>query len=71
MSAGHALRFLRSGGKLVAIMSPSWQHRQDKLSRHFRNVVERSGGTVERLPSGSFKVSGTSVETVLLTIPAP
>lgn len=67
----HALRFLRSGGKLVAIMSPSWQHRQDKLSRHFRSVVERSGGTVERLPSGSFKVSGTSVETVLLTIPAP
>lgn len=64
----HALKFLKEGGKLVAIMSAGVEFRQDKKAAGFRELVERMGGTIERLPDDSFKESGTSVNTVLVTI---
>lgn len=64
----HALKFLKEGGKLVAIMSAGVEFRQDKKARGFRDMVERLGGTIERLPDDSFKESGTSVNTVLVEI---
>lgn len=64
----HALGFLKPGGRLVAIMSAGVTFRQDKRTTEFRDMVERMGGTIEPLPEGSFKSSGTMVNTVIVTI---
>jgi len=65
----HALKFLMSGGILVAVMANSVIWRENKLTSDFREVVYSSGGTIEKLPDGSFKDSGTMVGTVIVTIP--
>lgn len=65
----HALRFLKPEGRLVAIMAAGVEFRQDKLATGFRALVEERGGEIERLPEGSFKDSGTGVNTVVVTIP--
>ncbi|PSS62481.1 SAM-dependent methyltransferase [Ensifer sp. NM-2] len=66
----HALRFLKPGGRLVAIMSAGVMFRENKLSSEFRDLVEQSSGSIERLPEGAFKASGTSVNTCIVTINA-
>lgn len=66
----HALGMLKPGGRLVAIMSAGVTFRQDRRTAAFRALVESRGGTVDALPAGSFKVSGTEVSTVLVVIDA-
>lgn len=66
----HAHKFLRGGGKLVAIMSASVMFRDNKLTSDFRDFVSAHGGTIDRLPEGSFKESGTGVNTCVVTIQA-
>jgi len=63
----HALRFLKPGGRLVAVMSAGVTFRSDRLTTEFRAEIERRGGTIEALPEGAFKSSGTGVYTVLVT----
>jgi len=60
----HARKFLKPGGKLVAIMSAGVEFRQDKLTQEFRGSVT----SIEKLPEGSFKESGTMVNTVYVVI---
>jgi predicted RNA methylase len=60
----HALKFLRPGGRLVAIMSAGVAFRDDALARDFRALCD----TIEALPDGAFKQSGTMVRTVVVTI---
>jgi hypothetical protein len=55
---------------LVALMPSGVTFRQDTAHQEFRNMIMGAGGTITPLPSGSFKVSGTGVETVLVTIDA-
>lgn len=64
----HAFKFLKPGGRLVAIMSPSWRHQERTKAREFRTWFEQVGGEVEELPADSFKSSGTSVNTVMVVI---
>jgi predicted RNA methylase len=65
----HALRFLKPGGLLVAVMS--WAvTQQTSRTAAFRALVEARGGAVEAVPQGAFAESGTDVDTVLVTIPA-
>jgi len=66
----HALKFLKSGGRLVAIMPSGVTFRDDALTRDFRSIVEQRGGHIEALPDASFKQAGTMVGTVLVMIPA-
>jgi predicted RNA methylase len=66
----HALLFLKPGGKLVSVMSASVGFRENKLTTQFRDLVAARGGTIEKLPHGAFKESGTMVNTVIVTIPA-
>lgn len=66
----HALRFLKPGGLLVAVMSLAVAHRVGGLAAKLRHLVEQRGGTVETVKAGAFKESGTSVPTLLVTIPA-
>ncbi len=67
----HALRFLKPSRSslLVAIMSAGVTFRQDALARSFRDLVAARGGEVDPLPDDSFRPAGTSVRTVLVTIP--
>ena len=65
----HAYRFLKPGGLLVAIMSAGVTFREDRKTRDFRNFVEKLGGTIEGLPAGSFKSSGTMVNACIVTMP--
>lgn len=67
----HALRFLKPGGRLVAIMSAGVTFRQGQVATRFREMVEERGGFIEPLPPGTFKESGTGVNTVLVVIDAP
>ena len=64
----HALGFLKPGGRLVAIMGAGVTFRQDKRTTDFRELVQSMGGTIEPLPEGSFKSSGTMVNTVIVVI---
>lgn len=65
----HAFDFLKSGGRLVAIMSSGVAHRSDSLALNFRALVANNGGHIEENPAGSFKVSGTMVGTVTVVLP--
>lgn len=64
----HALKFLKPGGRLVAVMPPSFTYRTDRLSEEFNSVLRQYGATLAPLPDASFKSSGTLVSTVLVTI---
>lgn len=64
----HAWKFLKPYGRLVAIASASVMFRDDKIGESFRKHVEDVGGTIDPLPAGSFKESGTMVNTVLVTL---
>lgn len=66
----HAATFLKPGGRLVAIMSAGMRFRENKLTRDFRAWLDDHGGTIEDLPSGSFKSSGTMVNTCIVTMEA-
>lgn len=62
----HARQFLKPGGKLVAIMSAGVAFREDKLAADFRAQCD----SIEHLPDGAFKESGTGVRTVVVTMRA-
>lgn len=64
----HAFEFLRQGGRLVSIMSAGVSFRHDHKTEDFRQFVYEHDGSIEALPEGSFKVSGTMVNTVLVTV---
>lgn len=64
----HALKFLKPGGKLAAIMAAGVEYREDRQTVAFRTLVERMGGRFRDLPPGSFAESGTNVNTVILTL---
>lgn len=66
----HALKFLKPCGLLVSVMSASVTFRDNRLTQEFRDLIRERGGDIEALPEGSFKSSGTSVNTVIVTIPA-
>lgn len=66
-----AFRALRPGGMLAAIMSGGTRFRSDKRTSAFRAIVQEVNGNIEPLPPGSFKASGTMVNTVFVTMRRP
>jgi len=64
----HALTFLKPDGLLVAVMSAGVLFRENRLTTEFRDLVYARGGRFEELPNGSFKESGTMVNTVIAVI---
>lgn len=64
----HAFKFLKPGGRLVAIMGAGVTFRTNRKTVAFRAFVAQAGGTIEPLPEGTFKVSGTAVNTVLVVL---
>ena len=66
-----AFHLLAPGGRLVAIMSPSWTFGQQKKQEAFRQLVEEhSWRPPEKIEEGAFKKSGTNVRTVMVFLQA-
>jgi len=66
----HAFSFLKPGGTLISIMSAGVVFRMNKRTVEFRDMVEKYG-EMERLEEGSFKESGTGVNTVVVKLRKP
>jgi predicted RNA methylase len=62
----HALRFLRPGGVLAAVMGGGIEFRTDRAARKIRNLADG----IMPLPGGSFHESGSDIETTLVVIRA-
>jgi len=67
----HAARFLKPGGKLVAIMAAGVEFRDNAKAVAFRALHARMGGSFLDLPAGSFAESGTMVNTIIAEMHAP
>ncbi len=63
----HALKCLKPNGRLVSVMSAGIVFRENKKTAEFREIVDRYG-FIERNPEGSFKVSGTMINTVIVGV---
>lgn len=63
-----ALSLLKPDGILVAIMSPHWTFASDAAAQAFRGLVNDHSHDWTPLPEGSFRASGTNVNTGFLTI---
>jgi phospholipid N-methyltransferase len=67
----HAYKFLKPGGRIVAVLGEGAFFRSDRKATEFREWLEAVGGECEKLPAGSFEASGTGVNTRLVVIDAP
>jgi predicted RNA methylase len=74
----HAVKFLKPGGILVAIMSAGAEFRDDAKTVAFREMCEHmrpSAYACDRqwhdLPAGSFKEAGTNVNTCIVVLRKP
>lgn len=65
----HALKFVKPGGRLVAVMGAGVTFHKVKVAVEFRQLVEDRGGEIVLLPQDAFKTSGTSFRTVIVVIP--
>lgn len=54
--------------KVVAVASAACLFRTDAVYRQLRELIGQYGGTITELPEGSFKESGTAVNTVLIEV---
>ncbi len=64
----HAFKFLKPGGKLVAIMARGFLFGEQKKRSAFRSKVVDIGRLLTELPEGTFKESGTMVATVVIEL---
>jgi type I restriction-modification system DNA methylase subunit len=63
-----AFDMLVPGGKLASVMSAGVKFRDDRIGREFRDFVKSHNGRIIDLPEGSFKESGTGVNTVIVVM---
>lgn len=66
----HALRFLKPGGRLVAVMSAHTEFAETRKATAFRAHIKKLGGRFADLPRNSFSSVGTNVNTILLKVTA-
>ncbi len=64
----HAFRFLKNDGELVSIVCEGPFFRQSKKSKGFRDFLDRYDAEIITLPNGTFKESGTMVNSRLIHI---
>jgi predicted RNA methylase len=65
----HAWQFLRPGGQLRAIVSPSFtfETARSGIPKMFKEFLEFIKAKYEAMPAGTFKASGTMVQTMLIS----
>ena len=66
----HAFKFLKPGGRLVAISLPSWTMGTKAKQKFFKKFIDIHG-TWETITAKTFKGSGTSIEIILIVINKP
>lgn len=64
----HALKFLKPGGCLVAVMSASTEFRETKKSKSFRERMDNMKAVFRDLPAGSFSSVGTYCNTLTIRV---
>jgi predicted RNA methylase len=64
----HALKMLKPSGELVAIVPLGWITNDNKKELGFRNLVASHGNHICTLEKGTFKESGTNIETRVITL---
>jgi len=67
----HILRaweLLEPKGVLVSIFSPSPFYCNDKLSREFREFLDKNNATIIDFEEGEFKESGTTIRTKCIKV---
>ena len=57
---------LADGGKLVSIMSKSWQYQNVSKAISFRRFLNDISSDIIEIPAGTFKESGTNIATVIV-----
>ncbi len=62
----HAYELLAPGGVLVAVMAAGITFRDNAKTMDLRNCIAACRGEIDPLPAGSFKSSGTGVNTVIV-----
>jgi len=67
----HMFDCLKSGGRLVSIMSTSWVKGNQKKQIEFREFLEKMGAHTEEVEAGEFKESGTNIATMIVVIDKP
>lgn len=67
----HALRFLKPGGRLVAVLGSGLEYRTDGPTIELRKLIAAWNGRTTPLPPGSFRLAGTAVDTVMVTLDKP
>lgn len=63
----HAAKFLNASGRLASVMSAGVVFRDNRAASDFRAFVTGRGGEIHQLPDGSFKESGTMVNTCIVS----
>lgn len=64
----HALKFLRPGGALFAIIGESYVTHPAKKYSAFRELLAERGSVLEKFHNHEFRESGTDVNTRLIRI---
>lgn len=64
----HAVKFLKPGGQLVALMSAGVEYNQSKKHKAFRAMLATMDAEITALPDKAFHEAGTDVRTVLVSI---
>lgn len=62
---------LAPGGRVCSIMSRGWQHKTDRKSQEFRELVEAHGKVAIEYEAGQFYERGTMVPTCLVVLDKP
>lgn len=58
----------KEGGRIVTVASKHWQFSVEKKCQQFREWLNEIGAEVKDVPAGTFKASGTMIETVCIVI---
>jgi protein-L-isoaspartate O-methyltransferase len=68
----HAWKFLKPGGRLASVMAGGTEFRENRKNTDFLEwASQQPDFEILQLPEGSFKESGTGVNTIILTIQKP
>ena len=62
----HALKFVRPGGRLAAVVSQCFTFHKGKIVDAFLAAIEKHQGQVVKLPPGTFAHVGTQMETAIV-----
>jgi hypothetical protein len=64
----HMYECLNPNGRMVTLASPSWERGTQKKQVEFREWLSAKDASIEEIEAGTFKESGTSIETRLIII---